>query len=75
MNTARLSYERNGFMTKKTQSVMKGIGAMAAIGGTVAVISSMAGSKRGTKKKFKKTAMKAAQTFENVLDGISNVMQ
>ncbi|MDR1628716.1 MAG: hypothetical protein LBS36_00655 [Oscillospiraceae bacterium] len=61
-------------MTKKTQSVMKGMGAVAAIGGTIAVISSMSG-KRGSKRKIKKTAMKAAQTVENVLDGISSVIQ
>lgn len=75
MPPSKANTERIEFMTKKTQSVMKGIGAVAAIGGTVAVISSMTGSKRGTKRKIKKTAMKAAQTVENVLDGISSVMQ
>jgi len=62
-------------MTRKTSSMVRGIGAAVALGGAVAVISSMHGGGRAvSRRKIKKTAMKAAQTVENVLDGLQSLM-
>ncbi len=62
-------------MTKKSTNIVKGFGTAMAIGGAVALMSTAVGkSSMSTKRNIRKTAMKAAQTLENVLDGISNVM-
>lgn len=63
-------------MTKKFENIMKGVGAVMAVGGTAAMIGSAvsSSSSSSTKKKVKKTADKAVKTINDIIDGVSSMM-
>ncbi len=63
-------------MTKKIENIMKGVGAVMAVGGTAAMIGSAVSSSSSlsTKKKVKKTADKAVKKINDIIDGVSSMM-
>lgn len=63
-------------MKKKTENIIKGVGAVMAVGGTAAMIGSavMNSGSTSTKKKVKKTADKAVKTINDIIDGVTGMM-
>ena len=61
-------------MNKKTMNATKTIGAIMAVGGAAAIISSAVMNNGSTKRQMKKTANKAMKTIGDVLDGIQSMM-
>lgn len=61
-------------MNKKTMNATKTIGAIMAVGGAAAIISSAVMTNGSTKRQMKKTANKAMKTIGDVLDGIQSMM-
>lgn len=61
-------------MKSKATSVVKGIGAAMAIGGTAAVVGSTMFGGAASKRKAKKTAAKAVKTVENIIGGVQGMM-
>ncbi len=61
-------------MTKKTMTAAKTIGAIMAVGGTAAMLTTAMSGKSNTKKQVKKTADKAVKAINGIIDGIQSVM-
>ena len=63
-------------MKKKTENIIKGVGAVMGGGGTAAMIGSavMNSGSTSTKKKVKKTADKAVKTINDIIDGVTGMM-
>ena len=59
-------------MNKTT--MMKGIGAACAIGGTIAAVGASMTGKSAAKRTMKKTAAKALKTVDSVLDGVQSIL-
>lgn len=57
-------------MNKTT--MMKGLGAAMAVGGTIAAVGASMTGKSAAKRKMKKTAAKAIRTMDTLLDGVQH---
>lgn len=62
-------------MTTKSSSVMKYVGSAMAVGGTVMLGSALVGANSSLKKKAKKTADKAIDAVDAVLNTVQNIVR
>ena len=62
-------------MNTSKHDMMKYVGAAAAIGGTMLIGSGILSSNKSVKKKMKKTANKALDAVDGILNGVSGLMK
>ena len=61
-------------MNTNKNDIMKFAGAAAAVGGTMLLGSSLIKSNKSVKKKLKKTASKAIDTFDGIMNNMQKMM-
>ncbi len=62
-------------MNTSKNDVMKYVGAAVAVGGTMLLGTGLVGSKKSVKKKLMKTANKALDTFDGLINGMQNIVK
>ncbi len=62
-------------MNTSKNDIMKYLGAAAAVGGTMLLGTGIAGSNKTVKKKLKKTANKAIDTVDGIINGMQNMVK
>lgn len=62
-------------MTNKSNNVMKYIGAAAAVGGTMLLGTGLINDNKSMKKKMKKTANKALDAVDGLINGMQNIVK
>lgn len=62
-------------MTSSTNNVMKYIGAAAAVGGTMLLGTGIINDNKSMKKKMRKTANKALDAVDGLINGMQNIVK
>ncbi len=62
-------------MNTSKNDIMKYVGAVVAVGGTMLLGTGIAGANKSVKKKLKKTANKALDTVDGIINGMQNIVK